>query len=100
MRAGYGYDHSPAPTETISPFIHDADRHTFGAGGSWKYENLRLDFNLRYVLSQTSSTLGISRYGYDGSLQVQQPAGRRVVRVQVLAAFRPSGSARAPRCAV
>jgi long-chain fatty acid transport protein len=67
VRAGYGYDHSPAPTQTISPFIHDADRHTFGAGGSWKYESLRLDFNLRYVLFQTSSTLGISRYDYNGS---------------------------------
>ena len=67
VRAGYGYDHSPAPTQTISPFIHDADRHTFGAGGSWKYETLRLDFNLRYVLFRESSTLGISRYGYDGS---------------------------------
>jgi long-chain fatty acid transport protein len=66
-RGGYGYDHSPAPTETISPFIHDADRHTFGAGGTWKNERLRLDFNLRYVLFRTSSTLGISRYGYDGS---------------------------------
>jgi long-chain fatty acid transport protein len=69
VRGGYGYDHSPAPTETISPFIHDADRHTFGAGGSWKYENLRIDFNLRYVLFQTSSTLGISRYDYNGSYQ-------------------------------
>ena len=67
VRGGYGYDHSPAPTETISPFIHDADRHTFGAGGSWKYENLRLDLNLRYVLFRESSTLGISRYSYDGS---------------------------------
>ena len=82
VRAGYGYDHSPAPTETISPFIHDADRHTFGAGGSWKYEKLRLDFNLRYVLFQTSSTLGISRYGYNGSyksgsLQVGASLGYR-----------------------
>ncbi|HSD65476.1 MAG TPA: outer membrane protein transport protein [Vicinamibacteria bacterium] len=66
-RGGYGYDHSPAPTETISPFIHDADRHTFGVGGTWKNERLRLDFNVRYVLFRTSSTLGISRYGYDGS---------------------------------
>ena len=66
MRGGYGYDHSPAPTDTISPFIHDADRHTFGLGGTWKYEKLRLDFNLRYVLFRNSSTLGISRYGYDG----------------------------------
>ncbi len=67
VRGGYGYDHSPAPTETISPFIHDADRHTFGAGASWKYERLRLDLNLRYVLLRTSSTLGISRYDYNGS---------------------------------
>ncbi len=67
VRGGYSYDHSPAPTETISPFIHDADRHTFNAGGSWKYEKLRLDFNLRYVLFGASSTLGISRYGYDGT---------------------------------
>jgi long-chain fatty acid transport protein len=66
-RGGYGYDHSPAPTETISPFIHDADRHTFGAGGSWKYERLRVDFNVRYVFFRKSSTLGISRYDYDGS---------------------------------
>ncbi len=81
-RAGYGYDHSPAPTETLSPFIHDADRHTFGAGGSWKYERLRLDFNLRYVLFRTSSTLGISRYDYNGSyktggLQVGASLGYR-----------------------
>jgi long-chain fatty acid transport protein len=66
-RFGYGYDHSPAPTETISPFIHDADRHTFGLGGSWKYEKLRIDFDMRYVLFRNSSTLGISRYGYDGA---------------------------------
>jgi long-chain fatty acid transport protein len=69
VRAGYGYDHSPAPTDTISPFIHDADRHTFGAGGSWKYESLRLDFNVRYVHFRTSSTLGISRYDYNGSYE-------------------------------
>jgi len=65
-RFGYGYDHSPAPTDTISPFIHDADRHTFGLGGSWKYEKLRIDFDVRYVMFRNSSTLGISRYGYDG----------------------------------
>jgi len=69
IRGGYGYDHSPAPTPTISPFMHDADRHTFGAGGSWKHETLRLDFNARYVLFGTSSTLGISRYSYDGSYE-------------------------------
>jgi long-chain fatty acid transport protein len=69
VRGGFGYDHSPAPTETISPFIHDADRYTFGGGGSYKYERLRLDFNVRYVAFRSSSTLGISRYGYDGSYE-------------------------------
>jgi long-chain fatty acid transport protein len=65
-RAGYGYDHSPAPTKTISPFIHDADRHTFGLGGTWKNERLRLDFNARYVFLRDSDTLGVSRYNYNG----------------------------------
>jgi long-chain fatty acid transport protein len=82
VRGGLGYDHSPAPTETISPFIHDADRYTFGGGGTWKYEQLRLDFNLRYVAFRTSSTLGISRYDYNGSyssggLQVGASLGYR-----------------------
>jgi long-subunit fatty acid transport protein len=69
MRGRFGYDHNPAPTETISPFIHDADRYTFGAGGTWKHETLRLDFNVRYVAFRNSSTLGLSRYGFDGSYQ-------------------------------
>ncbi len=82
VRGGYSYDHSPAPTDTISPFLHDADRHTFNAGGSWKYEKIRLDFNLRYVMFRDSSTLGISRYNYDGvynsrSLQLGASFGYR-----------------------
>jgi len=71
VRAGYGYDHSPAPTDTISPFIHDADRHAFGAGGTWKRRtrsgSVHVDFFARYLFFRTSSTLGLSRYGYDGS---------------------------------
>jgi len=82
VRGGFGYDRSPAPTDTISPFIHDADRYTFGGGGTWKYERLRLDFNVRYVAFRTSSTLGISRYDYNGSydtsgLQVGASLGYR-----------------------
>ncbi len=69
VRGGFGYDHSPAPTPTISPFIHDADRYTFGAGGSWKYERLRIDLDARYLAFRDSSTLGLSRYGYDGTYQ-------------------------------
>ena len=69
VRGGFSYDHSPAPTPTISPFLHDADRYTFAAGGSWKYENVRLDFNARYLAFRSSSTLGLSQYDYNGSYQ-------------------------------
>ena len=69
------------PTETISPFIHDADRHTFGLGGTWKYEKLRLDFNLRYVLFRDSSTLGHQPLRLRRRLQLPQPPVRRGDRV-------------------
>jgi long-chain fatty acid transport protein len=68
-RGGYSYDHSPQPTETISPFLHDEDRHGFALGGSYKYETLRVDLVARYLLYSNRSTQGTSRYGYDGLYQ-------------------------------
>ena len=38
VRGGYAYDRSPQPTDTISPFLHDEDRHVFGLGGTYRYE--------------------------------------------------------------
>jgi long-chain fatty acid transport protein len=66
VRGGYSYDRSPQPTETISPFLHDEDRHGFAIGGSYKYENLRLDAVARYLLYSNRSTQGTSRYDYNG----------------------------------
>jgi len=66
IRGGYSYDHSPQPTETISPFLQDEDRHGFAAGGSYKYESFRIDGVARYLLFRDRSTRGLSRYGYDG----------------------------------
>jgi long-chain fatty acid transport protein len=66
IRGGYSYDRSPQPTETISPFLHDEDRHGFAFGGSYKYENLRLDMVARYLLYSSRSTTGLSRYDYNG----------------------------------
>jgi long-chain fatty acid transport protein len=67
VRGGYSYDHSPAPTENLSPFIHDQDRDTFSVGGSWKYETLRLDFDARYVHFRVAPTFGVNRYDYNGT---------------------------------
>jgi long-chain fatty acid transport protein len=65
-RGGYSYDRSPQPTDTISPFLHDEDRHGFALGGSYKYETVRLDLVARYLLYSNRSTQGLSRYGYNG----------------------------------
>ena len=34
VRGGYSYDHGPQKNETVSPFLHDSNRHAFGLGGS------------------------------------------------------------------
>ncbi len=66
VRAGYSYDHSPQPTPTLSPFLQDEDRHGIAIGGSYKYENFRLDLVGRVLLYRDRSTNGLSVYGYDG----------------------------------
>jgi len=66
VRGGYSYDHSPQPTETLSPFLHDEDRHGFGLGGTYRYENLRLDLFGRYLLFRNRPTQGLNRYQYEG----------------------------------
>lgn len=69
VRGGYAYDHSPQPTDTISPFLHDEDRHVFGLGGTYRYENIQVDLFGRYLLFRDRSTDGLSRYGYEGLYQ-------------------------------
>jgi long-chain fatty acid transport protein len=69
VRGGYSYDRSPQPTDTISPFLHDEDRHGFAIGGGYKYESLRIDAVARYLLYSSRSTQGLSRYDYDGLYQ-------------------------------
>jgi long-chain fatty acid transport protein len=66
VRGGYSYDHSPQPTPTLSPFLHDEDRHGFTLGGSYKYGQLRLDAFARLLLFRERTTLDLSRYDYDG----------------------------------
>jgi long-chain fatty acid transport protein len=66
LRAGYSYDRSPQPTETIGPFLHDEDRHGFGLGATWKYENVKLDLMGRYLLFSSRSTDGLSISGFEG----------------------------------
>jgi long-chain fatty acid transport protein len=66
VRGGYSYDHGPQPTETVSPFLHDSDRHGFALGASWKQGNLRFDMMGRYLRFRPRSTGGLNRYDYNG----------------------------------
>jgi long-chain fatty acid transport protein len=66
LRGGYSYDHGPQPTSTVSPFLHDSNRHGFGLGGSWKHGQLRVDLLARYLFFISRSTDGLNRYDYNG----------------------------------
>jgi long-chain fatty acid transport protein len=66
IRGGYSYDRSPQPTTTISPILQDEDRHGFAIGGSYKYEDWRIDGVARYLLYSSRSTQGLSQYDYNG----------------------------------
>jgi len=66
VRGGYSYDHGPQKNETVSPFLHDSNRHGFGLGGTYRYENFQLDVFGRYLLFVDRDTTGLSVYDYNG----------------------------------
>jgi long-chain fatty acid transport protein len=66
VRGGYSYDRGPQPTSTVSPFLHDSNRHGFGLGGSWKHGRMRVDLLARYLLFVSRSTDSLNRYDYNG----------------------------------
>jgi long-chain fatty acid transport protein len=69
VRGGYSYDQSPQPAATYSPFLHDVGRHGLSLGGTWNSGKAQVDLVARYLPRRSASTLGQSRYDYDGSYQ-------------------------------
>lgn len=67
LRGGYYFDQSPAPTESVSPLLPDANRHGLCAGASWQRGAWRVDGAAWYLLWQKRSTEGINRDHFDGS---------------------------------
>jgi long-chain fatty acid transport protein len=67
VRGGYFFDQSPAPAESISPLLPDADRNGFALGGTWKSGRFHADAAMWYVLSPARSTEGVSRDQFNGS---------------------------------
>jgi long-chain fatty acid transport protein len=67
VRGGYFFDQSPAPAESISPLLPDADRNGFALGGTWKSGRFHADAAMWYVASPSRSTEGVNRDQFNGT---------------------------------
>lgn len=71
FRLGLGFDQSPAPSNTLSPTLPDADRLLASAGLGWHAGGFGIDAGYMYVsvLSRASSGDALPAY-YEGSAHV------------------------------
>lgn len=67
VRGGYFRDQSPAPAESVSPLLPDADRNGIALGLGWKGSKLRVDAASWLVLSPERSTEGVNHDNYNGT---------------------------------
>jgi long-chain fatty acid transport protein len=67
VRGGYFFDHTPAPVESISPLLPDANRHGVALGGTWKSGRLHLDAGSWFLFGPSRSTEGRNRDRYNGT---------------------------------
>lgn len=52
LRAGYAYDVSPVPSETIDPSLPDSDKHTLAVGGGYRISDVTIDLAYMFVSSK------------------------------------------------
>ncbi|MGE0452828.1 MAG: OmpP1/FadL family transporter [Vicinamibacteria bacterium] len=69
LRGGYYYDKNPAPAESVSPLLPDADRHCIALGATVHFGSWRLEAANWLLLFKDRSTEGRNRDHYDGLYQ-------------------------------
>jgi long-chain fatty acid transport protein len=52
LRAGYAYDMTPVPPETIDPSLPDSDKHTFALGGGHRCGRATVDLAYMFIVSR------------------------------------------------
>lgn len=68
VRGGYFFDQSPAPAESVSPLLPDADRHGIAFGlGFDPAGPLHVDAGTWIILSPERSTEGLNRDAFNGT---------------------------------
>ncbi len=83
IRAGYIYDLTPVPDDTLSPEVPDANRHIFTLGGDYTYKSLTLGIAYNYILQEGRDKSSVITYnGVPAPLQAD---GRYNSNTQVLA---------------
>jgi long-chain fatty acid transport protein len=66
-RAGYYFDQSPVPVESIDPIIPDSNRHGLSLGLSLVHGQMTLEVYNLFVLFQKAQTKGQSHFNYNGN---------------------------------
>ena len=65
-RAGYYYDKSPVPPQSIDPIIPDSGRHGVSVGLGILKGSMNLELYNLIIFFQKGDTQGISRFNYNG----------------------------------
>ena len=52
LRAGYAWDVTPIPSETIDPSLPDSDKHTFAIGMGYRFHRAKVDLAYMYIVSK------------------------------------------------
>lgn len=71
FRAGYGFDETPQPIESMSPLLADGDRdfYSVGLGFLSKHNTWGFDIGYEYLEMEERSTEGRSFDGFDGRFE-------------------------------
>lgn len=51
LRAGYAYDMTPVPSDTIDPSLPDSDKHALTLGGGYSFKNTTIDVAYMFIRS-------------------------------------------------
>jgi len=65
-RAGYYFDQSPVPDESIDPILPDSNRHGISVGIAFVKASMKFEIYNLLVLFQGANTNGASHFNYNG----------------------------------
>jgi long-chain fatty acid transport protein len=71
LRAGYAYDKTPQPIQTVSPLLPDDTRHDLSLGLGYRFGKYQLDLGYMLVGLGERTTVengeGMNHQGFDGT---------------------------------